>query len=107
MPNAARMPTTKAVSVEITMPQAPAWGPPALMAPNTRAGTTRPQAAASTGTQARRHSRSPPITKSCLTCRLTSRKNIIIRPSLIQCRNGMSMPQGPKWTDRRAFQNAS
>lgn len=90
LPVAARMTMTKAVSVEMTMPHAGALSVPALNHRKIRARTTIPASAAKTGTPARRHSRSFPMTKSFLASRLTRKKNIIIRASLIQC-----------WTDRR------
>ena len=54
------------------------------------AGTTMPPSAATTGSSALRGSASSPVTSSRLISRPTTKKNSVMRPSLIACSNGRS-----------------
>jgi hypothetical protein len=66
-PTSAKTPSRKAVSVEITTPQADTASFPRLNATYTSAGVTSPASAASAGTAARRRSASSPMASSRLT----------------------------------------
>ncbi len=85
LPSSARMPNVKAMSVAMGMPQ-PRWPmPPAFTSRYSAAGNSIPPTAASTGSAAFRRDASSPTMISRFTSRPMTKKNIAIRPSLIQC----------------------
>ncbi len=94
------------MSVEITTPQAPAFWPDALNSRKTRAGTTRPAIAATTGTAALDRSVSSPMVNSRVTSRPTMKKKNVISASLTRCLTDISKWWAPKptptWVSRSA-----
>ena len=97
LPSSARKPTTKAMSVAIGIPQPLRPGPEPASNTYTPAGASMPPSAPSTGRAALRGSRSSPCTISRLISRPTTKKKIVINPSLIQnssgsCRANWPMP---------------
>ena len=88
------------MSVEITTPHAAAFSPDGLNARNTTAGSTRPAAAATTGTAARERSVSSPMVNSRLTSSPTMKKKNAINASLTKCLTDMSKLWSPKPTPR-------
>ena len=86
-PSRARNPATKAISVAMGMAHPFAPGLPCWNARKIAAGTSMPPSAAATGNTVLRGSRSAPCTNSRLISRPTTKKKIVIAPSLIQCCN--------------------
>ena len=82
-PSIERMPTAKAMSVAVGIPQPLAASVPWLKAAKIKAGASMPPAAATTGRIALRTDESCPLTTSRLISRPTVKKKITIRQSLM------------------------
>lgn len=94
-PMRASMPRAKAVSVEMTAPQATAPSVPWAIPRWTRAGTTRPPTAAVASRRARPGSRSSPRVRSWRTSSPTMKKKAAMRPSSTQPWRLSSTLNGP------------
>jgi len=74
------------------MAQPRAAGPLGLKARKTKAGTSAPASAATIGRVARRGSRRRPMVSSRLTSSPMTRKKMVMRASLTQCRRSQVSP---------------
>ncbi len=102
----ASAPTRKAVSVEITTPQARASSPLGLSSRKISAGTISPASAASTGTAARERSVSSPMANWLLTSSPTTKKKNVISASLTRCLTVISTWTLPKRIPISVFQKS-
>ncbi len=102
----ASAPTRKAVSVEMTTPQAPAASPEGLNSKKINAGKVSPATAASTGTTARDRSVSSPMVNCALTSSPTMKKKNAIRPSLTSSLTVSSAWTVPKVSPTGVSQNS-
>ena len=98
LPSSAMIPTTKAMSVAIGMPQpCEAWVEPAITMKSS-AGTAMPPSAATMGSTAARRSRSSPKSHSRLISRPITKKNTAMSPSSTKCCSVVVPPQRPNET---------
>ncbi len=103
-PITASAPTTNAVSVEITTPQACASSPDGFNSKKMTAGSTIPAIAATNGTAARARSVSSPMVSSLVTSSPTMKKKNVIRPSLTISLTVSSVCISPKLNPTGVFQ---
>ncbi len=93
------MPSAKAVSVDIAVPQPLADGRPALTARKIATGTAIPPSPATSGTAIRRRSRSSPMSNSRRASSPITRKKNVIRPLFSQPRRSWDTPKPPSRSD--------
>ena len=103
----ARMPSAKAVSVAIAVPQPSALEWPALNARKIATGTIIPPAAATRGSAIRLRCLSSPMSISRLASSPATRKKKTMSPSLIQSRSVSETPVPPTRIDSSFAQKVS